>query len=113
MAFGTPWPGSERVAANQGGELRALAFLHQAAESRLRRLSPEEALDQLVPVASILWYDMERMARSVKTCKLLLDQVPAYELHFRNTPDVHDLITELWASTPPRPLAKPLCRAGH
>jgi hypothetical protein len=87
-AFGTPWAGTEGVARNEGATLRALAFLRQAKENRLEPLSPKEALDQLLPITSILWHDTQRSAEALSTCASLLDRVPAYRLHFRDTPDV-------------------------
>ncbi len=91
-AFGTPWAGTEGVARNQGAALRALAFLQQAQENRLERLAPKEALDQLLPTTSVLWHDAKRSSEALSTCASLLDQVPAYRLHFRDTPDVADLL---------------------
>jgi hypothetical protein len=96
LAFGTPWAGTAGLAANAGARLAALAFLHQAPENHLEPLTPQRALDQLLPVASILWHDPDRTSRTLQVCEELLARVPAYELHFRNTPHLHETVEGLF-----------------
>jgi hypothetical protein len=95
LAFGTPWGGTDQIAVNQGAPLGALAFLHQAPRNRLQRLEPRRALEQLLPVASILWFDVDRMTQSLTLCEQLLERVPAYELHFRDEVSILETLAEL------------------
>ena len=95
MAFGTPWAGNERVAANDGDELRALAFLRQSPEHRLVRLDPREALHRLLPMTSILWHDAERSTAALEACATLVERVPAYDLYFRRDAGVHAVLSDL------------------
>ena len=96
LAFGTPWAGTEQVAANASAELGALVFLHQAEENRLKPIGSGAALRQLLPTASILWFDQQRADASLGLCKRLVEGVPAYEIHFRNEPAVYDALAELF-----------------
>jgi hypothetical protein len=93
--YGTPWAGEGRVASAEFARLRAVLLLHQASEPRLVPLTASDAIRQLLPTASILWYDRQRMAMALDFVESLLTQVPAYELHFRPDPTVIDLIAEL------------------
>ena len=95
LAFGTPWGGTEQIAVNESAPLGALVFLHQAPRNRLLRLEPRQALEQLLPIASILWFDLDRMTRSLELCERLLRLLPAYELHFRDDPSVLKALAEL------------------
>jgi hypothetical protein len=100
LAYGTPWAGEGRVAAATAVPLRAIAFLHQARQMRVVPLAPADAVRQLLPAASILWYDRERMAEALGFIDHLLNRIPAYELHFRPEPGVIDLVSELLESIP-------------
>jgi hypothetical protein len=94
-AFGTPWAGNERVAANAGGSLRGVAFLCQSPEHRLVRLDPRDALHRLLPMMSILWHDEERSTRALAAAAELFARVPAYDLHFRRDEGVYEVLAEL------------------
>lgn len=94
-SFGTPWAGTGRVASPDSAELRAIAFLHQARETRLVRIGPQAALGQLLRTASIPWFDGEGMARSLAVCERLLTRIPTYELHFRRHEEVGEVVSGL------------------
>jgi hypothetical protein len=93
--YGTPWAGEGRVASAAVAQLRAVLLLHQASEPRLVPISVGSAIHQLLPTASILWYDRQRMTMALGFLESLLTQVPAYELHFRPDTSVIDLIDNL------------------
>ncbi len=82
-AYGTPWPGEAGIARNESGSLKGIFFLHKSERSFIRDLSPGEALRQLIPVASIPWYDREVTGRVLQTCEDIVKNIPAFELHFR------------------------------
>jgi len=96
LVYGTPWAGTEGVATSASARLGAMAFLHQASDNRLRRLDPKAALQQLLPTASILWYDQDRMTQSLQLCGELARRIPAYELHFTQEAAVYDLLVKLF-----------------
>ena len=91
-AWGTPWAGDAKVAQNSGGPLAGLIFLVQASTDELHVLSETEAARRLMPVITCPWYDPVRAVGVLDTCSLVVRQVPCYELHFRESPAVVDLI---------------------
>lgn len=91
-AFGTPWPGEARIARNESVPLSGVFFISHAPFDGIREMGAEEALERLLPVASVPWYDREVMPRVLDFCGDLLQGVPAYELHFQPTSDVVDLL---------------------
>lgn len=97
-AFGTPWAGSGLVASPDDAELRAIAFIHQAPETRLERIGPPAALGQLLRTSSVPWFDGDGMARSLAVCERLLTRVPTYELHFREHEEVGEAVSTLLSS---------------
>jgi len=94
-AFGSPWAGTGLVASPDSARLAAIAFLHQAPETRLERIGPQAALGQLLRTASIPWFDEDGMARSLAVCERLLTRVPTYELHFRKHEEVGEVVSGL------------------
>lgn len=94
--FGTPWPGEAGVAANESADMGAMVFLRQADHHRLREINPREALERLLPTASILWYDAELSGAALEFCDELLQSVPAYELSFAKDEGVAGVVEELF-----------------
>lgn len=94
-AFGTPWAGDAQIALNASAPLSALLFLHHGESDRAEPLSPRDALEQMLPVMSVPWYDRGMVERITSFCAGLLDSVPAYDLHFRPTPAVVGLVDRL------------------
>jgi hypothetical protein len=80
IAFGTPWPGEAGVAENAGAPLAAILFPARGKDTRIRELSPQAALDRLLPAASMLWFEPELLSSQLETCERLLRDVPAFEL---------------------------------
>lgn len=87
IAFGTPWPGDAGFAVNDGAPLRALLFLRKSDRNEIVPISPAQALDRLLPVTSVPWFDADLTGRILDFCGDLLTHVPAYEFHF--TPDAN------------------------
>ncbi len=92
---GTPWAGEGQVAANRSAELAALVFLHQAPRNELRRIDRREALAQLLPTASVPWFEPVRMNAALELCAEITSCLPAYELRFRPESEATDLVAEL------------------
>ena len=82
-AHGTPWAGEGRIAANESAPLARLVFLSQAESNDVRFLAAREAATRLMAMASIPWYDAERVGYSLEACDRLLERVPTALLAFR------------------------------
>lgn len=82
-AYGTPWPGELEIALNQSAPLAAMCFLKQDQQSYFEPLTPRQALDYLLPVASIPWYDQDLVPKALDLCERLVSEIPVYVFHFR------------------------------
>jgi hypothetical protein len=94
VAFGTPWPGDAGVAVNASAPLAAILFPARAERTRIRELSPQAALERLLPATSILWFEPELLSSQLETCERLLHDVPAFELAWSPGTGVVDDVLE-------------------
>ena len=102
--WGTPWPGDAGVAKNEAAPLAAVVFLVKADADDLRPLRPAPAAQKLARVASCPWYDEARLPAALGTCSTILERVPSYDLHFREGPEVVDLLSGFdWDEERPAP----------
>ena len=86
QAFGTPWAGTAGIARNGDAPLAGIFFLKHGRANRIEKLAAAEALDRLLPLVSIPWYDPDAaVARSSPSPSGSSAAAPAYELSF--TPD--------------------------
>jgi energy-coupling factor transporter ATP-binding protein EcfA2 len=81
-AYGTPWHGEEGTTRNKCSPLSGIFFLNHGKENRAKPLQPRQALEKLLKVTSIPWYDREIMSAVLLFCEELLTRVPLFELHF-------------------------------
>lgn len=81
--FGTPWPGELGIAENKNTLLHGMFFIHHGNENTVKKLAPVEAMERLMPVTSIPWYDEKIMTNILQFCEGMASDVPAFELHFR------------------------------
>ena len=81
-AYGTPWHGEEGTTRNTCTPLSGIFFLNHGSENRAKPLEPRQALDRLLKVISIPWYDRDVMPGILLFCDELLTRVPLFELHF-------------------------------
>jgi len=84
---GTPWPGDAVVARAESTALDALCFLEHAPVTRLSALSPRAALERLLPVVTLPWFDRERIGDLIERCARLVSARPCYRLAFRPDAD--------------------------
>ena len=96
MAFGTPWPGDAGIAVNKGAPLAGILFLKHADETKVRRISPAEGANRLMPVVSIPWYDEVSVRGGLAFCDELVSRVPCYELAFRPEAEVVDALKPIF-----------------
>ena len=95
-AYGTPWPGEAGHRANDSARLEALCMLRHGERTELRRLSDRVALERLLPVLSIPWYERELMDGALALVERLIREVPIFELDFQPRRDeVAQVIDEL------------------
>jgi hypothetical protein len=83
QVYGTPWAGTEDIASNSYAPLSGMFFLKHGKCNHLQALTAENALERLLPILSIPWYDSEVMSRIVIFAKHLVANVPAYEMSFK------------------------------
>ncbi|OGW55345.1 MAG: hypothetical protein A2Y81_00820 [Nitrospirae bacterium RBG_13_43_8] len=89
--FGTPWPGDAGIALNKSVNLSGIFFITQANYNRIEEIKPQKALEKLLPVVSIPWYDKEVMIKILDFCDDLFSNIPAYELYFKPDSEVVDV----------------------
>ena len=88
--FGTPWPGDAGIAENKNFPLSGIFFIHHADKNMIKEIKPKEAIERLMPVTSIPWYDEKTMSDILSFCEDLVFNVPAYELYFKPDSEVVD-----------------------
>jgi hypothetical protein len=93
-AWGTPWPGTAKIAVNDSQPLRAVLFLVQAPAHAIVRLTPAAAARRLMPMLMCPWYDEEWSAGVLATVDRLVREVPCYELCFANDRGIVDLVRD-------------------
>lgn len=81
-AYGTPWHGEEAISRNKCVPLSGIFFLNHGKENTVSQIEPRQALDKLLKVTSIPWYDREVMPEVLSFCEDLITHVPLFELHF-------------------------------
>ncbi len=89
--FGTPWPGEAGIAVNTAAPLEGIFFLSKSEAQGFEEISPREAVERLLPVVSIPWYDKKVMTRILEFCDDLAARVPAYIFHFRPEPGIAEI----------------------
>lgn len=99
-AWGTPWPGELGIAEDRHAPLGGLLFLRQAERTVLEPLSAGDALDHLLPLVSVPWYDAERVPRALDLCRRLVEEAPVHLLQNRPDGSAVEAVREL-ASRPP------------
>jgi len=97
--FGTPWPGEAGIAVNRSAPLSDIFFIHHGTENKIKEIKPGEALQRLLPVTSIPWYDPEIMTKILHFCEDLISRVSTYELYFTPDDRVIDFLEEFTNNT--------------
>lgn len=91
-AFGTPWSGEAGIAENKTMPLSGIFFLNHGTADKIKEIKPRQAMETLLKVVSIPWYDRDVMPEVLAFCQDLVATVPAFELHFTPGPDVLKLL---------------------
>jgi hypothetical protein len=90
--FGTPWFSDARKARNSSAPLDGIFFLHHGKENRVEPCSTSKALEQVMPVSSILWFDRKRLISQMDFCGRIVSLTPSFDLYFRPDLSVTDAI---------------------
>ena len=94
VVFGTPWPGDAGIARNERAPLRGIFFIRPGPDVRIIEVAPGEAIERLLPVTSIPWYDRETVPLMLSFLGRLVSRVPAYQLIFTPGPEAADALAE-------------------
>jgi hypothetical protein len=92
--FGTPWPGDAGIARNERAPLRGIFFIRPGPAVRITEMAAGEALEKLLPVTSIPWYDREAVPLMLSFLGRLVSRVPAYQLLFAPGAEVADALAK-------------------
>ena len=98
LAFGTPWPGAAGIVRNASLPLVRILFLSHGDRNSLTDLTKQEAVEKLLPVTSIPWFDRQIVPMALSFCEELLSHVPACELQFTPDTRVVSLLQDLLRS---------------
>lgn len=82
-AYGTPWSGKHGININMKVPIAGICFLKRGEENKIRRLSPTEALPQVLAQTLRKLKDRERLSLMLTTVDKLVKEVPIYELYNR------------------------------
>ena len=93
-AFGTPWPGEADIANNKSAPLSGIFFLAHGAKNVISKIDKREALERLLPVTSVPWYDRDVVPGLLTFLEGLVSAVPSFELQFRPGPDAADALLQ-------------------
>ena len=92
--FGTPWSGEAGIARNKDLPLDGIFFIRHGTEHVIKKITPSEAVERLMPVTSIPWFDEKIMLSVLSFCEDVVSHVPAYELSFKPDNGVVGLFEE-------------------
>jgi len=90
--FGTPWLGTAGIGKNRRAPLRGIFFIRHGQKNTINQITQTEALERLMPVVSVPWYDAEVVPGALSLCGDLLSAIPAYDLQFRPDEEVAEVI---------------------
>ena len=90
QAFGTPWAGTAGIARKGQAPLAGIFILQHGTDNHIEKIGARDALDNLLPMFSIPWYDPDTMPAIIAFAKRLVAKVPAYVMRFRPEPSAAD-----------------------
>ena len=86
-AYGTPWCGKDGINENMKVPLAGICFLKQGKQNRIRRLSPQEALQKILGLTVWQRLPLEQLDLLLSHLDHLLANIPAFELENRPEPE--------------------------
>lgn len=97
MMHGTPWTGERQYASAGVLPLAAMFFIKKSKEVRAERLSVPAAVERMLPVASVPWFDGNLTAQTLSSLENVAAKVPAYDLYFPKTAETPQFIANMLA----------------
>ena len=94
FAYGTPWSGKNGLNINMKVPLAGICFLKQAEGNRIRRLTGQEAVAQVISQTTRRMHQQENMHLLLGAVDKLLKKIPIFELENRPEPDAAKLSYE-------------------
>lgn len=104
FAYGTPWCGKNGINENRKVPLAGICFLKQSLDNRIRRLSPKEAMMQILFQSTKAIPEADVMSQLLSHVDALVRTVPVYELENTPTLDAARLSYETMRSGVPEQL---------
>lgn len=86
-AYGTPWCGKDGINQNKKVPLAGICFLKQAQKNRIRRLTPQEAMERILSQTIFKFENVLLLDQMLESLQLLLNEIPVFELENRPEPD--------------------------
>jgi hypothetical protein len=99
MGYGTPWPGEARIAVNRHLPLGGILFLDKDPVNRIEKIECADALERLMAVASLPWYEPELLPGALDFCGSLVEDLPVYSLKFRPDAEAAEMVREFLAGS--------------
>ena len=93
-AYGTPWSGKHGININMKVPIAGICFLKRGDQNKIRRLSPMEALPQVLAQTLRRFKDADRLSLMLSHVDKLVKEVPIYELYNRPEPEAARLSYE-------------------
>jgi len=93
-AYGTPWCGKDGININMKVPLAGICFLKQASENKIRRLTPQEAMQKILSQTIFRFGKVEMLDRMLQNLDKLVREIPVYELENRPEPEAAQLSYE-------------------
>ena len=93
-AYGTPWSGKHGININMKVPVAGICFLKRGDQNTIRRLSPVEALPQVLAQTLRKFKDAEKLLLMLSHVDKLVKEVPIYELYNRPEPEAAKLSYE-------------------
>jgi len=87
-AYGTPWPGDAGYAKNEHGVLGGVFFINHGSVNAVRPLTSSQALDRMMPVTSVPWFDQEKSGKVMNLMGDLATGASCCALDFKPDGDI-------------------------
>lgn len=96
-AYGSPWSGKHVIHTNAKAPVKAVVFLEQAPENRIRSVTPQEAFSLVFPQTFCLKTDARQRILVLQMLDQFLRQVPVYLLSCNISREAVELVYQtIW-----------------
>lgn len=96
-AYGSPWSGKHVIHTNAKAPVKAVVFLEQAPENRIRSVTPQEAFSLVFPQTFCLKTDARQRILVLQMMDQFLRQVPVYVLSCNISREAVELVYQtIW-----------------